>query len=337
MTTNRTPRSPAVGGVGAESEHVPVLPSVADKPPPIVRGEPVAIAEGVFVIPDNRVPLVPNVGIVVGDRAALIVDTGLGLRNGSYVFSQARRLAGGRPLHLVITHFDPGHAFGAQAFKGAATIIYNHAQRDELHAKSAVYVDLFRAMSPAIAAEFDGLELVEPDVIFDSGEAEIDLGGHTAVLRRWGPAHAIDDQTVLIDNRVLFTGDLSLTRMFAIALYFAPFDADLDADRWISVLDELLALKPEIVVPGHGEVGDTGVIRDIRDYLDHVRREAVRLRASGASAEEAAAEIDRDARVRWSTWDTTGWISFAARAFFHAGTPDGARAGVPKMRPARGN
>ena len=40
------------------------------------------IAEGVWVIPDRRVPLVPNVGVVVGDDAALVVDTGMGPASG---------------------------------------------------------------------------------------------------------------------------------------------------------------------------------------------------------------------------------------------------------------
>src|SRR3954468_698366 len=96
-----------------------------------ITGEPVEIAEGVHVIPDNRVPLVPNVGIVVGDRAALVIDTGLGPRNGAHVLDQARRLAGHRALYLTMTHFHPEHGYGAQAFAGAATIVAPRAQRDE--------------------------------------------------------------------------------------------------------------------------------------------------------------------------------------------------------------
>ena len=33
------------------------------------------IAAGVFVIGDRRIPAVPNIGIIVGNDAALIVDT----------------------------------------------------------------------------------------------------------------------------------------------------------------------------------------------------------------------------------------------------------------------
>jgi glyoxylase-like metal-dependent hydrolase (beta-lactamase superfamily II) len=303
-----------------ETARQPALPDVRNAPPPLVRGEPVEVSEGVFVILDNRVPLVPNVGIVVGDQAALVIETGLGPRNGAYVLDRARRLAGGLPLYLTTTHFHPEHGFGAQAFKGAATIIYNCAQRDELRRKGAAYLDMFRGLNPNIAAELAAVELTDPDVTYD-GQAEIDLGGHTATLRSWGPAHTAADQTVLIDGHVLFGGDLIETRMFPIAPYFPPHDTDVDGSHWIAVLDQLIALAPAVVVPGHGEVADTVLIHEVRDYLDHVRSEAARLRTSGASPDDAAAAIDKDARARWNTWANPEWINFAARAFYDASHP----------------
>ena len=288
------------------------VPDVQDAPPPVVHGEPVEVANGVFVLPDHRVPLVPNVGIVVGERAALVVDTGLGPRNGRLVLDQVRRLAGDRPLYLTTTHFHPEHGFGAQAFRGAATIIYNRAQRDELRRKGGAYLGMFSGLGPAIAAELSGVEFAEPDVVYDE-RAELDLGGRQVLLRSVGPAHTAGDQIVLVDDRVLFTGDLVETRMFPLAPYFPPHDTDADAVGWIAVLDRLIALEPEVVVPGHGEVSDVTVIREVRDFLDHVRREAGRL--SDMSADEAAAVIEADARVRWDSWANPEWIGFTARVF----------------------
>lgn len=80
-------------------------------PPPVVRGEPAEVADGVLVIPDGRVPLVPNVGFVIGDHAVLVIDTGAGPRNGAYVREHAKRLAGGRLVYLTTTHFHPEHGF----------------------------------------------------------------------------------------------------------------------------------------------------------------------------------------------------------------------------------
>ncbi|MFI6317981.1 MBL fold metallo-hydrolase [Nonomuraea sp. NPDC050556] len=276
------------------------------------------MSDGVYVIPDNRVPIVPNVGIVVGTRAVLVVDTGIGPRNGAYVLERARRLADGKPLFLTTTHFHPEHGFGASAFKGVATIIANRAQRDELRRKGVGYVDMFRWLGPSIAAELEGVELVEPDLVYD-GDAELDLGGRHVVLRTVGPAHSAGDQTVLVDDRVLFTGDLFETRMFPIAPYFPPHDVDVDPRRWIGVLDELMALGPEVVVPGHGELTDAQGLRAVRDYLDYVRAESERLRTAGTPADEAAAAVAGSAHDRWPTWDNAEMIGLAVHAFYAAG------------------
>ena len=84
------------------------------------------------------------------------------------------------------------------------------------------------------------------------------------------------------------------------------------------MLDELLALDPAIVVPGHGEVTDATLIRDVRDYLAYIRAEATRLKAAGASVDEAVAEIEPAALARWRDWDNPEWIGFAVRCFYDA-------------------
>jgi glyoxylase-like metal-dependent hydrolase (beta-lactamase superfamily II) len=288
------------------------LPGIVD---PAVSGEPVEVSEGVFVIGDNRVPFVPNIGIVVGDHAALVVDTGIGPSNGAVVLDHARRLAGDRKLFLAITQFDPGHGFGAQVFQGAATVVYSDAQRYRLHHHAATYVHTFQTLSPDVAARLDGLELVDCDVSYER-RLEIDLGGTRAVLRQCGPAHTTDDQTVHIDDRVLFGGDLFGTRMFPILPYFPPFDSHFDGRRWIDTLDRLIATPPDIVVPGHGEITDVGQITAVRDYLAYLREQTRQLWLAGASHTEAAARIAEYAQTTWPTWDGPRNIRYAVRAFY---------------------
>lgn len=289
-------------------------PNRGNYAPPLVKGEPIEVSEGVFVILDRRVSLVPNVGIVVGENAAMVIDTGVGPGNGAHVLGQARRLAGERPLFLAITQLDPGHGFGAQAFKGEATLIYNVAQRERLQRHAPDYIDTFRALGPNVESELDGLELVDPDITFE-GKLEVDLGGTIALLRQWGPAHTVDDQTILIDDRVLFGGDLFENRMFPILPFFPPFDSHFDGARWMEALGELIALETPIVVPGHGEITDVEQIREVLDYLRWVQSETRRRCDGGVSVEVATAAIEEGARARWSDWETPQWIKFAVRAF----------------------
>ena len=67
-------------------------------------------------IPDMSVGGVPNVGIVVGNRATLVIDTGLGQRNGETVMREVQKVSKNSELYLATTHFHPEHDLGASAF-----------------------------------------------------------------------------------------------------------------------------------------------------------------------------------------------------------------------------
>ncbi|MBS1895302.1 MAG: MBL fold metallo-hydrolase [Actinobacteria bacterium] len=268
-------------------------------PPPVVTGEPQEIADGVFVIADGRVPLVPNVGIVVGTRAALVVDTGLGARSGATVRRIAEELAGGLPLFLTLTHFHPDHGSGPAAF-GDATIVYNRTQKEEFAQKGAPFLQMFRGLSDEIAAELDGVEFVDPQIVYDGG-ADLDLGGKVVELRSMGPAHSRGDQSIFLpDERILFTGDLVENRFIPI---FPPKDGDVNGDRWIAVVDQLAALEPATVVPGHGELGDAALVAITKEYLEMLRSESYRLADSGADPEAIVGELIGKVVADYPDWD----------------------------------
>ncbi len=84
------------------------MSDAANSAPPAPNVDPTAlkeIAPGVHVITDRRVPLVPNIGIIVGNDAVLVVDTGMGPANGQKVLDAARKLAAGKPLILTLDAF----------------------------------------------------------------------------------------------------------------------------------------------------------------------------------------------------------------------------------------
>jgi glyoxylase-like metal-dependent hydrolase (beta-lactamase superfamily II) len=275
-----------------------------------------AVADRVWVIPDRRVPLVPNVGLLVGSDAVLVVDCGMGPQNGARVLEAAQAMADGRRLLLTVTHFHPEHGFGAQAFRGVAEILYNRAQVDEFHAKGAPYVELFRTFGSSVADALEGVELVDPDTVYDGDEHELDLGGLRVQLLARGGGHTRGDQVVYLpEQRILFTGDLVETRIFPIYPFFPPDDADVDGDVWIEILRLLEALGPEIVVPGHGEVGDRPVLRIAREFHETVRDRTSELAEAGVNADETVARIEPDMLARHPDWDQPEWIGFAVRCF----------------------
>src|ERR671937_609759 len=225
-------------------------------PPPLIpEVPPQLVAERVWVFTDERINLVPNIGVVVGDDAALVVDTGMGRRNGERLLERVRELTD-KPLLLTLTHFHPEHGWGAQAFAGAAVIVYNRVQREELEER----------FGPEIAELLADVELVRPHIVYEDA-AELDLGGVTVQLSYHEPAHTRGDQLILLPSeRVLFAGDLVENRFFPIL----P-DEDAHGSKWIALLERMQALEPAIVVPGHGEVGGAALIEEVRAYLDYVR------------------------------------------------------------------
>jgi glyoxylase-like metal-dependent hydrolase (beta-lactamase superfamily II) len=283
-------------------------------PAPVVADvDPNEVAPGVHVIPDGRVPLVPNIGIVVGEREALVVDTGMGPKNGRRVLEKAGALTD-RPLVLTITHFHPEHGFGAQEFS-EARIVYNRRQQQELAEKGPPYLDMFRSFGDAVAAQLEGVELVDPDEVYD-GELTLDLGGTTVELHEFGLAHTRGDQVVFLPEQgVLFTGDLVETRLFPIFPWFPPDDADVNGSKWIDVLGRLEALEPDVVVPGHGEVGGPDLIGQVRAYLEDVR-ERVSAASGGRSSDEIKAALEPEIRAAYPTWDAPEWIGFAIECFY---------------------
>jgi glyoxylase-like metal-dependent hydrolase (beta-lactamase superfamily II) len=291
--------------------------SSAAPPAPVV--DPTAIKEiatGVFVICDHRVPLVPNIGIVLGSNTALVVDTGMGPANGKKVLEAAMRIAGRRPLVLTLTHFHPEHGFGAQAFKGAAKIHYNRSQRDELTAKGEGYIGMFKTFGPHIAAALEGIELVQPDEVYEGTSSSIDLGGRTVELRTWGLAHTAGDQIVwLPQERILFTGDLAEERMFPIFPWFPPDDAHIDGARWAQILTALVSWNPAIVVPGHGDIGGVEVIVAVRDYMLDLSKRVAAERTTGKNADAIVASLAPKIRADHPDWSAPEWIDFAIKYY----------------------
>jgi glyoxylase-like metal-dependent hydrolase (beta-lactamase superfamily II) len=288
------------------SDQVQTVPT-----PLIPEVPPQQVGERVWVFTDQRINLVPNIGVVVGDDATLVVDTGMGRRNGERLLERVRELSD-KPLLLTLTHFHPEHGWGAQAFAGAATIVYNRVQREELEEKFGSFVELFSSFGPEVAELLSDVRLVRPHVVYGGDEAELDLGGVTVQLSYHGPAHTRGDQLVLLPSeRVLFAGDLVENRFFPIL----P-DEDAHGSEWIALLEQLEALEATTVVPGHGEVGDGALIREVREYLEYVRSRVAEAFANGTTLDDVKSQLEPEIRSRYPTWDNEIWIGFAIENFY---------------------
>ncbi|MGH9601482.1 MAG: MBL fold metallo-hydrolase [Terriglobales bacterium] len=279
----------------------------AQAPPMVEEGITQKVEEGVYVIPDRRVNLVPNVGIVVGERGVLVVDTGMGPANAERVLREVRKITSKGILYLTITHFHPEHGMGAQAFPPGTRVVVPRAQRDELEAKGADYIKMFSGFSPQIAELLKPVKLVAPDIVFEH-QLELNLGGGMVVrLLHFNPGHTRGDSFVYLPKqRILFGGDVVVNRFFPIL----P-DADASPLGWLKTLDELEKLAPAKIVPGHGEVGDASLIRDLRQYLIYLRGRVQELDAQGKPLADIITVLTPEVQAKYKDWDNPNWIKNA--------------------------
>src|SRR5689334_2184383 len=212
--------------------------ALAQTPPVVKAGTTVKISEHVYLIPDEKVGMVPNVGIVVGTKATLVIDPGMGRPSGEHVLAEVKKVAKGKDLYIVNTHFHPEHTTGDVAFPANAKLFRAAAQQQDVDEMGLKWVAVFAARSPVIAGVLEGSKFREPDVTFTK-EKTIDLGGVRVRIIRLGPAHTRGDTAMFVEgDRVLFSGDLAMKGLFP--AFATPQSG---GHTWLTSLDELDKLK----------------------------------------------------------------------------------------------
>jgi glyoxylase-like metal-dependent hydrolase (beta-lactamase superfamily II) len=140
---------------------------------------------------------------------------------------------------------------------------------------------------------FEGIKLTPPTTLMDD-RLELDLDGIPVHLIYVGPAHTLGDVIVhLPKERIVFTGDV----LFRLC---TPIGWEGTFARWIAALDEIVALDPKVIVPGHGPPCGVEGPREMKAYLQYVRAESRRRFDAGLSALEAAKKIDPGPYAGWT-------------------------------------
>ena len=283
----------------------------ATSPPPLVKEHAtIKISDHVYAIPDANVPLVPNIGIIVGRRATLVVDTGLGPRNGEAVLRETTKVRRGRELYVATTHYHPEHSLGGAAFPATAKFVRPKMQQQDMEELGKEIQNTFASRSPLHRELLKDVEYPRADILFDR-EQQLDLGGvHVSLFWR-GPMHTRGDTLIFVDeDKVLFSGDVVMNRTF---LAIGPASS---IKTWLATLDELDGLHATVVVPSHGAIGDASLIGRDRDYLRAVQLRVTELKAQGKSADDSAQAVTMEIQARFSDWAAPMRIGAAARAAY---------------------
>jgi glyoxylase-like metal-dependent hydrolase (beta-lactamase superfamily II) len=293
----------------AASSGVPTVARQGTPQPPIIKaGTTVKVSDHVWVIPDGNVGMVPNVGIVVGSRATLVVDTGMGPKNGETVLAEAAKVSRNAPGYLVTTHFHPEHTAGATVFKDANYVV-SRIQQQDLDELEPQFIRSFSNMSAANADLLRDVVIRKGDTLFDR-EYSIDLGGVTVRLLAVGPTHTRGDTVAFVEpDRVLFSGDVVMGKNFL------SFSNQSSPSAWLKAFDELDAFKPLKVVPSHREMGDASLIAADRELLKSLQARVQELKAQGQTAAQMVATLRPEFQQKYSDWANPNRLDATIRAF----------------------
>lgn len=250
-----------------------------------------------------------NAGLVVDADRSLLVDTLFDLRLTREMLDAMQRAeptAAARIGTLVNTHANGDHCYGNRLVAGAQIVASRRTAEEMKHLPAAALGGLVKSLGANPDAlgrfltrafgpfAFDEVgETVLPTQTFD-GALTLRVGDRAVDLLEVGPAHTAGDVIVHVpDARTVFTGDILFVEG-------TPIVWEGPVANWLAACDRILALEPEVVVPGHGPITDRRGVEAVRAYLAHVTREARARFDSGMDAFEAARDIPLGEFADWS-------------------------------------
>lgn len=212
-----------------------------------------------------------NATVISGQTEVLVIDSGF-TRADAYRIA-ADVLDTGKTLKtILISNADPDYYFGAEALKSVfpqAQVVATAAVRQKIQAKLqgklAFWGPKLGTNAPRQPIVPDELKATTLSV---DGET-IELRGTTGELAHrpyvWIPAlKAIAGDIAVFGNLHVWTADTQKAS---------------ERKAWLAQLDEIQALKPAVVIPGHmasGTALDGSTIQYTRDYLQRFEIEAAK-------------------------------------------------------------
>jgi glyoxylase-like metal-dependent hydrolase (beta-lactamase superfamily II) len=289
------------------------LPAAAQPPQVPYSNQPI-LSENTTKVSDHVWEMTgfPNIAIVVGTRATLVVDTGMGPENGATVARVVAKLAPKNSrLFLTTTHYHTEHVTGEPGFPPGTVLIRNAVQQQELEKEGQAINDRFRSMSAQNKELLAGVVLRSPDVLFDT-EALIDLGGGVKARLLWlGGAHTKGDELTLVEpDETLISGDVVQNRTMP-----NIFGGNSTPTEWLATLDKVAMLNVVHVLPDHSAPGDGSLVAAERELLTGIRTEALALKRQGISVDSAATEISATLKKQHPDWPDTNASTFVRSVY----------------------
>lgn len=230
-----------------------------------------------------------NIGLVLGEVQAAIIDPGFLPWDADVVMSPINMWID-RPIsYVVYTHFYPNHLLGNQSFEGVQTISHQRCfdilEQDLKTTPPGKEIERWLEANPEIGARWSEVKIRLPDVGFED-ELILDLTGTTLDLMWLGGGDTGGSIVAWIpEERIAYVGDLLFHGRH-------PYMVDADILAWIEALERVKLLDPVVVVPGHGDACSIRELDRAIHYLTEMREQIDSLLSGGVEADEIVDTVD---------------------------------------------
>ena len=290
----------------------------------------VKVAEGVYATIRKDSPGLgaeANDVFIINDEDVVVVDTGVSQSSTREVLAALRKLTPKPVRYVVNTHWHDDHVLGnqvyreafpaadfiahaetreylpgvglerrKQAFTGAAGFVVRLkelvAQNKSLTGQPltdeerAVYLNDIK-IGERFVAEGPTTPVVLPTITVRD-RLTIHRGARTIEIMQLGRGHTAGDLVVHLPREgVVITGDL--------VVWPVPYVGSEQShiNDWAATLQQLIALRPTVIIPGHGPVmRDDAYVRTLANMFAHISRQTASAVARGETLEQTRKSVD---------------------------------------------
>ncbi len=255
--------------------------------------KPVQVAPGVYaVIGDLNMQtytnegLNNNLGFVVTAQGVVVWNSGPSVRVAQALHTAIKKITP-QPVKWVINGNSQSHYWlGNAYFKQLNVPILAHpAAEKTMREMGAAQLQNTQAV---LKEKANQTTLAYPTQMVSDAQT-LKLGDTLMIIRYFGPAHTQGDLVLwLPQQKILFSGDLVFTeRMLGVL----PIG---DTAGWLKAIDQAVALRPRIIIPGHGHPTDIKkASADTQAYLTFLRSGVKAVLAKNGSLQDAVEGIDQ--------------------------------------------
>lgn len=245
------------------------------------------VADGVFVYMSGK--LGPNALFVIGPESILLFDTLMTPAMAEDLHTAIRHVSA-KPITTVIySHYHGDHVLGCERFAPPAVVIAHENTRRFLEQIGAYFIPVYASWrrTPEDAAAVRQVRRIVPPVVTFRERLTVYVDDIRVELRHLGPGHSPSDIIALLpEKEVLATGDLLIYQSVSGV-------RDARTEGWIRRMDELYALAPRVIVPGHGQwTEEKWIITEARDFMAYIWNVCREAHAAGRTVDDVLRALD---------------------------------------------